>query len=222
MGRYEWHHWWAGRTRTEGRDGTRARSKARRNIKRQPRFVDAFRDMGHDSCENVKCGSLSRKGGASGQEQRARASLAQVLQRPSGTGLSRHAGALHGSRDVYGAPDVPWGVLGAQAPCSCTCYTRAGGRPHPADARGAEQRPTGCPNRRPNKHELPDSRMCVSLAMSAWLCMAGARQGRAWQVPPSTVAEPAEHAQPGGGVTEAERDSRPENAGGNTAAWELD
>lgn len=168
LGRYEWHHWWAGRTWTEGRDGTRGRSKARRNMKRQHRFVDAFRDMGHDSCENVECGSLSRKGGASGQEQRARASLGPVLQRSSGTGLSRHAGALHGSRDVYGAPDVPWGVPGC--PSAVLLHLLyAGGRATPScKCEGSRGEAHRFPQRATKQtHEFPNSRMCVSLAMSA-------------------------------------------------------
>lgn len=72
--------------------------------------------MAHDSCENVKSGRSNRNGGASGQEQRAQSFACAVAAVLEWDRLSRHAGALHGSRDVYGAPGMAWGVLGAQAP----------------------------------------------------------------------------------------------------------
>lgn len=154
--------------------------------------------MAHDSCENVKSGSSSRNGGASGQEQRARASLAQLLQRSSGTGLSRHAGALHGSRDVYGAPDMPWGVLGAQAPWLLQLlYAGEAGDPI-LQMRVEERKGPPVPQPVTNKHELPNPRIvCMSLSLTlpgpAWQ-----GRGRAWQVPPSTAAEPTGHTAGGG------------------------
>lgn len=104
--------------------------------------------MAHDSCENVKSGCSSRNGGASGQEQRAQSFACAVLQCSSGTGLSRHAGALHGSRDVYGAPDMPRVPWKAQAPSLLQLlYAGEGGASHAANASRGKQRPTGSRNR---------------------------------------------------------------------------
>lgn len=134
--------------------------------------------MAHDSCENVKSGSSNRNGGASGQEQRARASLAQLLQCSSGTGLSRHAGALHGSRDAYGAPTCPGVCWVPKRPGSCSYYTPAKRATPSCKCESRRGKAHRSPQPVTNEHELPNPRL-VCISLSAWLCMAGAWQGRA-------------------------------------------
>jgi hypothetical protein len=134
--------------------------------------------MSHDSCENVQSGSLVAPAETEGPADRnsgPELRLRSVLQCSGGTGLSRHAGALHGRRDVYGAPDmgrVPWKPKRRR---SCSYYTRASGR--------AGEPCCKCESRKAKAHRFPQpvtantsflilKRVPVCLlTLSAWPCV---------------------------------------------------
>lgn len=149
--------------------------------------------MGHDSCENVMSGCSNRNRGASGQEQRARASLAQLLQRSSGTsyrGMQEHC---MGTGMCTGHPTWPGcaGCPSALAPAA-TIRGRAGDPSCKGESR--KRKAHRFPQPVTTKHELPSSRVYLSVCLSSLLGSAWQGRGRAWQVPPSTAAEPARHA----------------------------